>query len=135
MQQECAQEKRAGDRGNMEYLKENYKDVLVFTFEGEFSAGNKANELINEIDVELRAGSLRFVFDFQRLTYINSSGVQVLIRIGQRVEKYDGYLAFINLPDFAKKILTQLGLFSHFPLINSLDDAITNSMSEDVAAP
>lgn len=102
----------------MRYEKKMEQDFVVITFSGDFSAGPGAEQMLAEMATDLRDDKRKFVLDFGSISYLNSSGIRVLLRAKQIVEGTGGMLALVNLHQSVKKILEDLhilDMFRHFP--------------------
>lgn len=107
----------------MRYEKGTFQTLVVFRFDGEFSGGTGAENLMRDLTAELRQGGRKFVFDLAHVGYVNSSGIRVLLRAKQLIEADQGVLGLVSLQKNILKVFNDLniaGMFPHFP---SLQDA------------
>ena len=74
--------------------KEN--DVAVLMWEGEINVRN-ANEARNTFTKLLQDGEKKILVDFEKVGFIDSSGLAVLIEVVQRLQKVNGQLRLCNV--------------------------------------
>jgi anti-anti-sigma factor len=98
-------------------------DAMVLRLEGEFDAFNLA-DLRGAIDGLLAAGHLKVVANLEGLTFLNSTALNYLIRVKQRLSDAGGDLFLVHPTPFVNKTLGALGLLTYFKLFDSDDEAI-----------
>jgi anti-sigma B factor antagonist len=80
----------------------------------------KLIELVNE-------GSYHLVVDLERVDFLDSTGLGVLVGGLKRVRNHDGSLALVCTQEKILKIFRITGLTRVFPIHDSVDDAIAGS--------
>ncbi|MFF0794898.1 STAS domain-containing protein [Streptomyces spiralis] len=73
----------------------------------------------------IEQGRLRFIVDLRRVTFMDSTGLGVLIGILKRIRTRDGELRLVINTREIHKIFQLTGLHRVFPIYPSLDDAVT----------
>ncbi len=73
-------------------------DVSVFAMDGELTVGNR-QELKTAILDGVAHGDRKFLIDFSRTTYIDSSGLGVLVSLSKRIREAGGDLRLAALND------------------------------------
>lgn len=81
----------------------------------------KLIELVNE-------GSFHLVVDLERVDFLDSTGLGVLVGGLKRVRNHDGSLELVCTQDKILKIFRITGLTKVFPIHDSVADAITGSV-------
>ena len=73
-------------------------DVTVFEVEGTLIVGNR-QELKQKVIDEIEAGARKVLVDFEKTTYIDSSGLGVLVSLAKKIRETGGDLRLANLND------------------------------------
>ncbi len=87
---------KKGRRVKVDMNMEKIKDVMTVTLEGEINVSN-ANEVRNTFTKLLQNGEKKILVDFDRVIFIDSSGLAVLIDLVQRLQKVNGNLRLCNV--------------------------------------
>lgn len=98
-------------------------DITSIALEGEMDLYNshKLKELVAEM-YETNPHAL--ILDFQELSYIDSSGISVLLYIFTQSKKKGLPLRFIHVHGSVRKVIELTSLLSFFPIAESLDEAL-----------
>ena len=76
-----------------------------------------AREVIRSIDQWIeQALPVRTVLDLEELTFMDSSGIAVVIRAKRRMETLGGSLTVVNIPRQAARVLETAGLGKYLDL-------------------
>ena len=76
-----------------------------------------ARSLREQIDGAVdRTGAKRLRLDFEGVTFMDSSGIAVLLRLWQRMEELAGTIQVTGLPDQPARVLRAAGLQRLIPL-------------------
>ncbi len=100
-------------------------DVLVIEVEGQLIVGNR-QELKQKVLDALEAGSKKFLIDFTRTGYIDSSGLGVLVSLSKKIRDEGGDLRLAGLNEDLRTLFELTKLDTLF--------AITDSAAEALAA-
>jgi len=73
-------------------------DVTIFEVEGTLIVGNR-QELKQKVIDEIEAGARKVLVDFEKTTYIDSSGLGVLVSLAKKIRETGGDLRLANLND------------------------------------
>ena len=73
----------------MGFQVEKVNDVLVVDVEGQLIVGNR-QELKQKVLEELENGERKFIVDFEKTGYIDSSGLGVLVSLSKKVREQGG---------------------------------------------
>ncbi len=99
--------------------------VVVVEVDGQLIVGNR-QELKQQVLDALEAGSRKFLIDFTRTGYIDSSGLGVLVSLSKKIREEGGDLRLAGLNEDLKTLFELTKLDTLF--------AITESASEALAA-
>ena len=98
----------------MEITMTKFKNKLTVELEGKLDA-NTAPELEEKLKPELKdTGYL--IIDMQKLKYISSAGLRVLVWAVQTLDEHGGTMTLTNVSDEIKKVFELTGLISVFDI-------------------
>ena len=97
--------------------------VLVVEVDGQLIVGNR-QELKQKVLDALEAGSRKFLIDFTKTGYIDSSGLGLLVAARNSVDKNNGKLHLCGLPPQVKKTFDQTNLTNYFSIFATEQDAL-----------
>jgi anti-anti-sigma factor len=81
-------------------------------------------------EVMEQVNSKILIFDFNKASYINSSGISSLIKILKKYNEKGGTLIFTGLSDHIKKVMDIVGLTDYVKTFSTIELAIKNCDSE-----
>jgi anti-sigma B factor antagonist len=99
--------------------------IPVIQLMGELIDRGQAKELIDEIDRDIAAGQTKFVFQMEKLKYINSSGLGIIIMLLTRARKNGGEIVICCVNEKVKELLVITKLNTVFTVTKSVDSAIS----------
>ena len=100
-------------------------DVTVLDVEGQLIVGNR-QELKQKVLDELENGERKFLIDFDRTGYIDSSGLGVLVSLSKKIREQGGELRLANLNDDLRTLFELTKLDTLFQISNSRQEALTS---------
>ena len=98
------------------------RNVLSFEGQIDLNVSAKVTEKINQLIKEKPA---RLVVDLSGVTYIDSSGLAVLINATRDVEDYGGILMLAEVREEVRPILETARLENYFLIFPSVDEALS----------
>ncbi len=104
----------------------------VLTLSGEVDSSTspvlqaKAEELISG-----SAGAVLLVMDLSRVEFVDSSGLRVIVSLGNELESRGGRLELSGLSAAARRILELTGLIDRYRTDDSSDDAADDDTTSD----
>jgi anti-sigma B factor antagonist len=96
--------------------------VYVIRVEGQLIVGNR-QELKTAVQEALEHGEQRFVIDFSRTGYIDSSGLGALVSISKRVREQGGELRLSGLNEDLRSLFELTKLDTLFAISDTADQA------------
>lgn len=107
----------------MKYSVEKKDDVVVFAPEGELDVSNipELKKVFNEI---FQDGHPKVVIDLDRVTYMDSSALGVLVNSLKELRKRNGTLKIANLTGNVERIFKLTRLIKFFETYPSTEEAI-----------
>jgi anti-sigma B factor antagonist len=79
-------------------VRKDPKGVVVVTVDGQLIVGNR-HELKQKVTDALESGERKFLIDFTKTGYIDSSGLGVLVSLSRRIREAEGDLRLSGLND------------------------------------
>jgi anti-anti-sigma factor len=107
----------------MQVLTEYRGDILILSIDGRVDSSNSA-EWETKIKSALRENTLRLIMDMQKLEYMSSSGVRVLLSTHLSLYQRGGELVISHPPLFAYKIFQNSGFENLCKLFETTEEAL-----------
>ncbi len=99
------------------------RGVLVIEVDGQLIVGNR-QELKQRVLDALEAGERKFLFDFTRTGYIDSSGLGVLVSLSKKIRDEGGDLRLAGLNEDLKTLFELTKLDTLFAISDSPAEAL-----------
>ncbi|MBR6523908.1 MAG: anti-sigma factor antagonist [Clostridia bacterium] len=94
----------------MNYTILKRKDRLTVKIEGELDHHN-CKTVRENVDIEIKSGAVKtLVFDFSGLSFMDSSGIGIIMGRFHLMSLYGGRVTIENAPEYVKKIIFMSGL-------------------------
>ena len=104
-------------------VRKETKGVVVVAVDGQLIVGNR-QELKQRIIDALDAGDRKFLVDFTRTGYIDSSGLGVLVSLSKKIRDQGGDLRLAGLNEDLKTLFELTKLDTLFGISDSPDEAL-----------
>lgn len=98
-------------------------DVTVVDVEGQLIVGNR-QELKQRVLQDLEAGERKFLVDFTRTGYIDSSGLGVLVSLSKKIREQGGELRLSSLNEDLRTLFELTKLDTLFRIADSRQDGL-----------
>ena len=98
-------------------------DVTVVVVEGQLIVGNR-QELKQKVLEELEGGERKFVVDFDKTGYIDSSGLGVLVSLSKKIREQGGELRLAGLNEDLRTLFELTKLDTLFKIADSRAEAL-----------
>ncbi len=98
--------------------------ILVIEVDGQLIVGNR-QELKQRVLDALEAGDRRFLIDFTKTGYIDSSGLGVLVSLSKKIRDEGGDLRLAGLNEDLKTLFELTKLDTLFAISDSAERALT----------
>jgi anti-sigma B factor antagonist len=100
-------------------------EVTVVEVEGQLIVGNR-QELKHRVLEELEKGRRRFLIDFSRTGYIDSSGLGVLVSLSKKIREQGGELRLSTLNEDLRTLFELTKLDTLFQIADSRQEALAS---------
>lgn len=86
------------------------KDRLIVKIDGELDH-HSSKSIRENVDIEIKGGAVKtLVFDFSDLSFMDSSGIGIIMGRFQLMSLYGGRVIIEKPPEYVKKIIYMSGL-------------------------
>ena len=83
----------------MKYLEKNVDGLPVFELEGKIMGGRECDDLSHRMMDLIAIGQSNLVMDFEKVQWMNSAGIGMLIQCVTRLRREGGDLHFLGVHD------------------------------------
>jgi anti-anti-sigma factor len=84
------------------------KGVVIISLKGKILSENCFDDISEDIDNKIKNGAKKFLLDLEEVSHINSSGLNILLRLFTKIRTKGGELIMIN----PSKMVNQLFIIS-----------------------
>jgi anti-sigma B factor antagonist len=109
----------------MSFATKKQDGVVIMEIEGQLIVGNR-QELTQKLLDELEKGGRKFLIDFAKTGYIDSSGLGVLVSLSKKIREQGGDLRLANLNDDLKTLFELTKLDTLFKIADTRDKALAS---------
>lgn len=104
----------------------SHGDWSVVSVSGEVDVYS-APVLRDRLDAPIRAGNYRLIVDLAKVTFMDSTGLGVLVGRLKLLRMHDGALVIVGPGERVRKVFGITGLDKVFAIYDSVDDAVSAS--------
>ena len=104
-------------------LKKDKQGVVVVGVDGQLIVGNR-QDLKQKVLDALEGGGRKFVIDFTKTGYIDSSGLGVLVSLSKKIREQGGELRLANLNDDLQTLFELTKLDTLFQISDTRERAL-----------
>ena len=109
----------------MSFTTKKQDGVVIMEIEGQLIVGNR-QELKQKLLDELDKGGRKFLIDFAKTGYIDSSGLGVLVSLSKKIREQGGDLRLANLNDDLKTLFELTKLDTLFQIAETRERALAS---------
>lgn len=104
-------------------VRKDPKGVVVVTVDGQLIVGNR-HELKQKVTDALESGERKFLIDFTKTGYIDSSGLGVLVSLSRRIREAEGDLRLAGLNEDLRTLFELTKLDTLFNIADTSSAAL-----------
>ena len=108
----------------MELTHKNTEDILIITLDGDLIGENSGVKILEVVNDALNDNIFGIAVEVEKVRYMNSSGLGVLITLLTKVKNKGGEVVLINPSDQIKKLLEITKLHTVFTCHKTEDEAV-----------
>ena len=98
-------------------------DVVILELSGRMTEGKDTDALSERINKKIDEGLKKLIFDLNKVHWIDSSGLGLLIRAYTRMQKADGELKLARVTRSVNSLLQMTKLTTVFAIHDTLEEA------------
>jgi anti-anti-sigma factor len=106
----------------MEISERKVGDVCIVAINGKLDSGT-SDSLAQRLHHMIDGGERRLVIDGEKLNYISSTGLRVLLIVAKRLKAVDGKIVLSSLKPHIHEVFEIAGFNSIFPIYGNTDQA------------
>ncbi len=108
----------------MEIKLKKYSSVYIIEVIGDMDLYS-AFELKDVVTKMQAKGIKKYILDLEKVDYIDSSGIGVLIHVYSTIKKSGNQLKIVNVHGSVEKVIRLTKLTHYFPIVATLKEAVT----------
>lgn len=108
----------------MNYTLDTSAFFPVLSLSGTITSENEGAQLLHFVEEEMIPVSTKFIVDLEKVSFLNSAGLNALIALLVKARKSHGEVTIINLNEHIKKLLLITKLNTVFSVSENIDTAI-----------
>jgi anti-sigma B factor antagonist len=120
-----AKHARFNGGGTMSFEVTKQDGITIVDVDGQLIVGNR-QELKQKVLAELEKGDRKFLIDFEKTGYIDSSGLGVLVSLSKKIREHGGELRLANLNEDLRTLFELTKLDTLFQIADSRQDALSS---------
>jgi len=101
----------------------NHDDAKLVRFIGDLDATNVEN-VLEQIVGLFNEGFVKVVADFEKLRYVNSTGLGILLHFSKTAKERNGHFQIANVNENVYEIIEIIGAITLLDISESVEDAI-----------
>jgi anti-anti-sigma factor len=98
-------------------------DAVIISLSGHLDALTSA-EIGEQIRSFIDNGDTRMILDLEKLEYISSAGLQILLQAAKKTASLNGFLALVKIAPEVMEVLDIAGFSSFLNIYESVDKAL-----------
>jgi anti-anti-sigma factor len=100
-------------------------DIPVLIIEGDLTSDAKNDVMSTYKSLKEKHSPNNLIINFEKINYINSAGMAIIINIIQDLGEANGKVKFVGLSAHIKNIMDIVGIFDFVEIFNSTREAIS----------
>lgn len=108
----------------MNYHYKLLEGVVILSIDDNEFFSTSSEEVMETLKSEIEKENTAFIIDLQKVNYLNSSGINILIAILTAIRNKEGELVLVSISEKIKSVLIITKLNSIFNVKSSMTEAI-----------
>lgn len=115
----------------MKYKLEKSGDVLVLELLGSLEGGWETFQIKDEVVKQVQEGDRRFLIDLQKASFVNSTGIGVMVALQITVTAAEGEIKFCGISDRVRRSFqaTGAGIWESMQIYGNREEALSTFSS------
>lgn len=106
----------------MQMIEEKSKDIYIFKLSGRLDS-NTSPAFEEKIAQVIDAGSKHVVVDFEKLEYLSSAGLRVLLKVAKTLKPLSGKMVLCSMADYVREVFEISGFDTFLTIVGDLEVA------------
>lgn len=102
------------------------KNILILNIDGDLIGENSGAEILGHVTDHLNQDINSCALNLEKVRYMNSSGIGVLITLLTKIKGKNGKFVLVNPSDQVQKLLQITKLAEVFSIVNNEEEAISS---------
>lgn len=107
----------------MDITETQQHQITIFSLAGRLDSGSSP-EFDKRIIQAMENGSRYIILDCQKLDYITSAGLRVVVKTAKKLKPEEGQIILCAMADYVKEVFEIAGFDSFLPILPTLEDGI-----------
>ena len=107
----------------MQIHEEKQNKVHIFKLEGRLDS-NTSPAFEEKVSDAISQGSKQMIIDFEKLEYLSSAGLRVILKATKELKRLEGKLVLCSMADYVKEVFEISGFDSFLPITASRNEAL-----------
>ena len=109
----------------MDIFEEKKDQISIFKLSGRLDSNTSPN-LEEKLTGAMQAGSKYMIIDFEKLDYISSAGLRIILKTTKDLRRSEGDLVLCSMQDYVKEVFEIAGFDSFLPIVPNMQDALSS---------
>jgi anti-sigma B factor antagonist len=107
----------------MDIIETRQQQITIFSLAGRLDS-NSSPEFDKKITQAMENGFRHIILDCQKLDYITSAGLRVVVKTAKKLKPEQGQIILCAMADYVKEVFEIAGFDSFLPILPTLEDGI-----------
>lgn len=107
----------------MDIIEAREQQITIFSLEGRLDSSSSP-EFDKRIALAMEDGFRYIILDCQKLDYITSAGLRVVVKTAKKLKPEKGQIILCAMADYVKEVFEIAGFDSFLPIFPTLEDGI-----------
>lgn len=107
----------------MDIIETRQNQIAIFSLAGRLDSGSSPE--FDKMIVQAMENGFRYIIlDCQKLDYITSAGLRVVVKTAKKLKPEEGRIILCAMADYVKEVFEIAGFDSFLPILPTLEDGI-----------
>ena len=107
----------------MDIIETREQQITIFSLAGRLDSSSSP-EFDKRIVLAMENGFRYIILDCQKLDYITSAGLRVVVKTAKKLKPEQGQIVLCAMADYVKEVFEIAGFDSFLPILPTLEDGI-----------
>ena len=108
----------------MKYSIDKENDIVVISVKSNLEGGPDTFQIKDDVTAKLGAGERKFILDMEKASFVNSTGIGVVIAVQSSISNAGGKLRVCSVSDRARRAFVVTGVWSLFDVCGDKAEAL-----------